>query len=346
MYELINQFLNGLSLGAIYALIAVGYTMVYGIIKLINFAHGEFMMAGAFLGYFTLRLLGGRQVDPVVSFIIALGIAGTGAGALAALVDLAAYRPIRRAGRIAALLTAIGASLFLQNLGIELFQAAPRGFAGTFVKRQYPPPTRVSLLEDGRRPDPEAAPVTLPPDRRLTPGLREELRARGVETVYLTPKVTIDSYQIIVLAVLAVSGLGLHLLVNRTQMGRAMRAVSYDPTAAALMGVNVNRVISVTFFVGAFLAGASGVLFGMTYNSIDPQMGMMPGLKAFVAAVLGGIGRIPGAIVGGFLMGVTEALVVGYVSSSYRDAIAFGVLILVLLVRPQGLLGRTEEEKV
>lgn len=354
MYELINQLLNGLSLGAMYALIAVGYTMVYGIIKLINFAHGEFLMFGAFVGYFVLFRVSAAGFPPFVGFLVAALLAGVCAGALAVVVDVLAYRPVRPAGRIAALLTAIGASLLLQNVGLQLLGAAPRGYPPTFENRQYPAPERVpvaALTADrlaGRRIRFETAKgesrsvtVTAGPEKVIA-----RLRGEGVESVRIYSRVSIDNYQMIVLGVLIVSGLLLWLLVNHTQAGRAMRAVSFDREAASLMGINVNRTISLTFFVGAFLAGVCGVLVGMSYNSIDPQMGLMPGLKAFVAAVVGGIGRIPGAILGGFAMGITESLVVAAGGSSYRDAIAFGLLIMVLLVRPQGLVGQAEDEKV
>ena len=359
MYEFINQLLNGVSLGAIYALIAVGYTMVYGIIKLINFAHGEFLMVGAFIGYYALTRLADSAFPPVAGFLLVLIVAGVIVGVLAVIVDILAYRPVRKAGRIAALLTAIGASLFLQNLTMQVIGAEQRGYGQPFAKRRFPAPRRVpvreldeAMLSRYRVSIPPSALSGQPQGHLMIaaddePGrVLAELRQQGVEEVLLASRIAIDNYQLIVLMTLALSGLSLYLLVSHTQMGRAMRAVSFDREAASLMGINANRVISFTFFVGAFFAGVCGVLIGMTYNTVDPQMGVMPGLKAFVAAVLGGIGRIPGAILGGFLMGMTEALVVAYGSSSYRDAVAFGILILVLLLRPQGLLGRTEEEKV
>lgn len=291
-YDLAQYLLNGLVQGSIYALIALGYTMVYGIIRLINFAHGEFYMVGAFIGFY---LIGTLQLP----FWFALPIAMLGSGLLAVAVEILVYRPIRGAGKVSALITALGVSLFLQYLGQNTVGAEPR---------PYP-----QALE---------------------------------EQTYFLGELMITSNQLIIFIVTLVLMFILWWFVGHTKTGRAMRATSFSMDAAQLMGINTNKIISLTFFIGASLAGAAGVLVGMYYNTIDPLMGMIPGLKAFVAAVLGGIGIIPGAVLGGILLGVIENLVVGLWVGTYRDAVAFTILILILLLRPAGLLGKNRREKV
>jgi branched-chain amino acid transport system permease protein len=292
MAEFLQFLTNGLSVGAMYALIALGYTMVYGIVQLINFAHGEFLMMGSYLGaYFLLRFSG-------ASLGTAFACAMVGAGLLAVVTELIAYRPLRNKPRIYVLTAAIAVSVFLQNLGRLLFGASAQNFPANF------PEGSVSL-----------------------------------------GSVFIDYSQIVVVGMCFVLMFLLWFVVNKTKMGKAMRATSQDMDAARLMGINVNSVISFTFFLGASLAGAVGVLYGMTY-SIDPLMGVQPGLAAFVAAVLGGIGSIPGAMVGGLLIGITENLVAGYISSTYQSAFTFLILILVLSAKPTGLLGRPTTVKV
>jgi branched-chain amino acid transport system permease protein len=352
---------EGLSLGAVYAFIALGYTMVYGIIRLINFAHGEFFMAGAFAGYFVLRDAGIDRLAlpqpwPVVACFLAALLAGAlVAGVLAVLAEALCYRPIRRAGRIAALLTAVGLSLFLQN-----------------VARQWP------LIGPTQRPWPDprmwvaAADVPTPADARyyeirtiktssgkvferekalveegdeMSEADRSRLVAAGA-TVYRKFVIQPNQAKGGVVLMLVISTALLWFLVQRTRTGKAMRAVSEDLPAAQLMGVPVNRVIAATFFLGAVIAGAGGVAYCTTYGQVDPLTGFMPGLKAFVAAVLGGIGSIPGAVVGGLFLGTIETLFGAYVSTEWKDALAFAVLILVLLWRPTGLLGRERREKV
>lgn len=290
-WDLGQYLINGITQGSIYALVALGYTMVYGIIKLINFAHGEFYMVGAFTGFFLIH--------SGVPFFLAMPLAMLGSGLAAVIVERLVYRPIRSAGRIPALITALGVSLFLQYLGQNLLGADPRSF----------------------------------PD------------ALGTKTYYLG-ELMISSTQIIIIITTIVLMLFLRWLVTSTKIGKAMRATSFSMDAAELMGINTDRVISFTFFVGAALAGAAGVLVGMYYNTVEPMMGLIPGLKAFVAAVLGGIGIIPGAVVGGLVLGIAENLVVGFWVSTYRDAIAFGILILILLIKPAGLLGKNTREKV
>ena len=301
MTELLQQLINGLALGSILALIALGYTMVYGILRFINFAHGDIFMLGAFAGFYLapkiahvlpLPSVGGGIVVLVASMAIC--------AALGVVIERLAYRPLRRQPKLTMLITAIGMSLFLEYAGQFTFGAAPQKFP--------------ALLP--------SFPIT------AFAGL------------------SFNSNQIVVIAVTAGLLIALRFIVLKTRIGRAMRAVSFNPEAAALMGVNTDVVISFTFGLGSALAAAAGILFAINYPSIDPLMGVLPGLKAFVAAVLGGIGNLPGAALGGIIIGVTETLVSGYISSTYRDAIAFGVLILILLVKPSGLLGKKEIEKV
>jgi branched-chain amino acid transport system permease protein len=292
LQQFLQQLINGISLGSIYALIALGYTMVYGIMRLINFAHGDIYMVGAYVGFFSTTLLH-------VGFFPALIIAMVMTGLVGMLIERVAYRPLRSAPKIAILITAIGVSLLLEYGGILLLTPQPRTFPAIFTA-----------------------------------------------DVYNIGPLVINSQQVLILAVSVVLMILLTYLVQKTKLGKAMRAVSFDTDAAMLMGINVNTVISFTFGVGSALAGAAGVLVGVYYNSIDPLMGIMPGLKAFIAAVLGGIGVIPGAMAGGVILGVIEALVSGFISSTFRDAAAFGILIIILLLKPSGLLGTNVREKV
>ena len=292
----LQQFINGLSLGSIYALIALGYTMVYGIVTLINFAHGDIMMMGAYAGYFVLVALGATGFG----FAACLFVAMVFCGFLGVAIERLAYRPLRNAPRLNSLITAIAVELILQNL----MRVLP--FAGPDPK-QFPT-LNVPALNFG--------PVSIP----------------GIKAL------------VIIASVLLM--LALHILVNYTKTGKAMRSVSYDIQASSLMGINVNRTIATTFAIGSVLAGAGGVLYASAYPQVDPLMGYMPGLKAFVAAVLGGIGSIPGAMVGGVILGIAETMTKGYGPSQYADAISFGILILILLVKPTGLLGKKRVIKV
>jgi branched-chain amino acid transport system permease protein len=299
--ELLQQLANGIAWGSIYALIALGYTMVYGILRLINFAHGDVYMVGAFTAYYCARALGAGGANPSPGYaLLVLLSAMVACAVLGVLIEFFAYRPVRRSSRLTALITAIGVSLLLENLGIRIFGADPKFFP------QLVSPKTVTLLEG----------------------------------------VVVTNHQITVVLVAMVLMVGLTLFITRTRTGKAMRAVAFNRDAASLMGIPVNRIITITFAIGSALAAAAGVLVGLTNPKIEPLMGIMPGVKAFVAAVLGGIGSIPGAVIGGLVMGVSEYLVVGYVSSTFRDAIAFIILILVLLIRPTGLLGRNVAEKV
>jgi branched-chain amino acid transport system permease protein len=298
--NLLQQLLNGITWGSIYALIALGYTMVYGVLKLINFAHGEVYMMGAMTGYYTARWLGLGREPSLVGLAEVLAISMLACGLLGALIERVAYRPLRAAGRLAPLITAIGVSLLLQNGGQLVFGADPKFFP--------------ALLRSS-----------------------EIARVGGI---------ALSNIQLVVLVTAVGLMAALQFVVHRTRFGRAMRAVSYDAPAAALMGVPVDRVILGTFVLGSMLAAAAGILVGLSNPKIDPLMGLMPGLKAFVAAVLGGIGSVPGAMVGGLLLGVIETLVTAYLSSTYRDALAFVVLVVILLYRPTGLFGTAQAEKV
>lgn len=294
MAYFLQQLINGLQLGFVYALIALGYTMVYGIVRLINFAHGDVFMVGAYLGFYALA-------SWRLPFPAAIVVAMLGCAALGVFIERVAYKPLRNAPRISALITAMGVSLFL-----EYFTSLKFVFGPDF--RAFPRPFPVTTCELGG--------------------------------------VTVSNIQIIVFAVSTGLMVALTLFVNKTKTGLAMRAVSFDKETARLMGIDVDGIISITFGIGAALAGAGGVLYGIAYPQINPFMGIMPGLKAFVAAVLGGIGIIPGAMLGAVIMGVVEKLTEVYVSSTLRDAVAFGILIIVLLVRPTGLLGKPGGEKV
>lgn len=288
----LQQFINGLAVGSIYALIALGYTMVYGIIKLINFAHGDIYMLGAYFGFYALTVL-------KLSLVPAVLVSMAGAAVVGVVLERVAYRPLRNSPRIAVLITAIGASLLLQSTAQLMFGASFKPF-------------------------PQAIPF-----RRIQLG-----------PVFVTNR------QLLIFGIAVLLMVILHIIVRYTKFGKAMQAVAMDKEAAQLMGINIDRIISVTFALGSALAAAAGILVGMYYNRIDPYMGMMPGLKAFVAAVLGGIGIVPGAVLGGLLMGVAENMVVTIGSSTLRDAVAFAVLIMVLLFRPNGLLGKKGIEKV
>lgn len=292
MDQLVQQIINGLSIGSIYALVALGYTMVYGIIKLINFAHGDVLMVGAFTGYMCATVL---RLPLLASLVISMALCAV----LGVVIEKVAYRPLRNAPRIALLITAIGVSFLLEYLMMYFFKADARA---------YPP-------------------------------------GYFIQGAILLGGVRLPLGQVFVTAVTVALMIALQLIVKKTRMGRAMRAVSSDRDAAMLMGVSVDRTISFTFMLGSALAGAAGVMYGAMFK-ISPLMGMTPGLKAFIAAVFGGIGSIPGAMLGGVLLGFIETMVSAYLTSSFKDAVAFAILIIVLLVRPNGLVGRDTREKV
>ncbi|MEO5957965.1 MAG: branched-chain amino acid ABC transporter permease [Opitutaceae bacterium] len=308
MSEFLQQLVNGLAQGGIYALIALGYTMVYGVLRFINFAHGDVFMLGAYSGlYLGPRVLAWSGLGPgylSVALVLLLAMALSALAGI--LIERLCYRPLRDAPRITVLITAIGVSLLLENGGQLVFGAEPQSFPDLIV------------------------------DRAL------EIPASWGHFATLT----ITLSQLLVLGATFALLVILRHVVYRTRTGLAMRALALNPTAAQLAGVNLDRIIAFTFGLGSALAGAAGILASIQQPSLDPLMGINAGLKAFVAAVLGGIGSLPGAVLGGILIGLLEALVVGYLSPTYRDPIVFGVLIAILLLRPAGLLGRMTREKV
>lgn len=301
MTEFLQQLINGLAFGSILALIALGYTMVYGILRFINFAHGDVFMIGAFAGYYlTPRVAAIFPVPSIWGGIVVMTASMVICAALGILIERFAYRPLRRSSKLAVLITSIGVSLFLEYSGQFIFGAATKPFPALIPNYHIPKLGGLSVTSD----------------------------------------------QIIVLAVTLVLLAVLRFIVLKTKTGMAMRALAFNPEGAALMGVNTNVIISFTFGLGSALAAAAGILYAVLYPAVDPLMGIMPGLKAFCAAVLGGIGNLPGAALGGIIIGTVETLVAAYVSSTYRDAIAFTVLILILLIKPSGLLGKKDVEKV
>ncbi|MBU7320230.1 branched-chain amino acid ABC transporter permease [Paenibacillus oleatilyticus] len=287
-----QQIVNGISLGSIYALIALGYTMVYGIIKLINFAHGDVFMIGAFVGFYAIKGWGVGIVPALLLSMVACAILGV-------LIERVAYKRLRNATRIAALITAIGVSLLIEYGTLYLRGAQPEAYPSAFPNQFF--------------------------------------------TIF---GASISSQSLYILLISIVLMIILQWVVYRTRIGKAMRAVSHDAEAASLMGVHVDRTISATFAIGSALAGAAGVIFGIYYTKIEPLMGVVPGLKAFVAAVLGGIGIIPGAVIGGLVLGTVETFVSALGYSPWRDAAAFIILILILIFRPSGVLGKNMREKV
>jgi len=295
---------NGLTLGSVYALIALGYTMVYGILKLLNFAHGDVYMIGAFIGFGVLSVFGG-PLNPTLPvwllIIVMLVVSMLGTGVLGVVIERFAYRPLRDAPRIAPLISALGVSFFLQNSALLLFGAQ---------FRFYDP---FDLL--------------------------------GLQGVHLG-EVFIWKVRFMIVASAIALMIALLVLVQRTQLGKAMRATSYDREAAAMMGIDVDRVIASTFFIGSALAGAAGVMFGLVFSQVFHFMGFLAGLKGFTAAVVGGIGSIPGAMLGGLLVGCAEAYAQGYANGNWSDLIVFGILILFMLIRPRGLLGTRAIQKV
>jgi branched-chain amino acid transport system permease protein len=301
MQTFLQNLLNGIAAGSIYALIALGYTMVYGILKLINFAHGDVFMLGSFMGFYSGNFLAARMGGHSSPWHAAVGMlfAMIVCGLFGYLNERIAYRPLRNAPRIASLITAIGVSFFLEYGGQFVFGPDPKFFP--------------SLIE------------------------KKIINFGGVATT---------NYQLIVLVVAVFFMALLQYIVYGTKFGRAMRAVSFNFETASLMGIPTDRIVSTTFVIGSVLAAVAGILFGLSYPKIDPLMGIMPGLKAFVAAVLGGIGNVPGAVVGGLLIGIIDSFVGGSSFSNWRDAIAFLILIIILLFRPSGLFGKYQPEKV
>jgi branched-chain amino acid transport system permease protein len=305
MHELIQTTVNGVTTGMLYALIALGYTMVYGILKLLNFAHGDLYMVGAYIGYFVIQWFGGSTglsiPVPLLIFIM-FALSALGTGILGVLIERFAYRPLRNAPRIAPLITALGVSFILENAVLLLF--------GGFV-RSYNTPSFISF-------------------------------STGIHIGDLD----VDAVQITVILGSIVMMAGLKLLVDRTTLGKSMRAVAADREAAEMIGISVNRTVALTFFIGSAMAGVAGVMSGLAFNQISNTIGFLAGLKAFTAAVVGGIGSIPGAMIGGLFIGLCESFAASYISTEYTDLIVFGILIATMLVRPTGLFGRPALQKV
>jgi branched-chain amino acid transport system permease protein len=305
MTKFIQELVNGLTQGGLYALVALGYSMVYGVLKLLNFAHGDLYMVGAFIGYFVLQWFGGPTalVAPVPIVVLCMFLASAlGVGGLGVAIERFAYRPLRDAPRIAPLITALGVSFLLENTMLLLFGASYRDYnTSAFI------PFSTSIHIGG---------------------------------------VNIWIVQILVIVLSVVLMFGLLRLVTSTQLGRQMRAVATDREAAEMLGINVDYTISATFFLGSALAGVAGVMAGLAFNEIYTLMGFVVGLKAFTAAVVGGIGSIPGAMLGGFLIGLAESFITGYISSTYTNLIVFGILIVFMILRPTGLLGKVQLQKV
>ncbi len=306
--ELTQQLLNGLSQGFIYALIALGYTMVFGVLRFINFAHGDVLMIGAFTGFYVgpkvLQVMGGGPGYLAMSIVLVLAMAIC--AVVGIVIEKLCYRPLRDRPKLTVLITAIGVSLFLESAGQLVLSPDPQPFPELIVDKAIEIPASWGAISS----------------------------------------LTVTLSQVLIFGVTLGLLVLLRFIVMKTKLGMAMRALSFNPLAASLMGINNDRVISFTFGLGSALAGAAGILTSISQPSIDPLMGVNAGMKAFVAAVLGGIGNLPGAAIGGILIGLIEALVVGYISPTYRDAIVFAVLILILIVKPNGLLGSSEREKV
>jgi branched-chain amino acid transport system permease protein len=305
MQIFIQTLVTGIVTGCLYALIALGYSMVYGVLKLLNFAHGDLYMVGAFIGYFSIQWFGGAAalVIPVPLLLIFMFlVAGLGVGGLGVAIERFAYRPLRNAPRIAPLITALGVSFILEESVLLLFG----GFTRNYNAPDFLPYTQ-SIHIDG---------------------------------------VNIDSVQILIVAVSLVMMFGLRELVNRTTFGKSMRAVASDREAAEMLGINVDRTIAMTFFVGSAMAGVAGVMSGLDFGQITYIIGFLAGLKAFTAAVIGGIGSIPGAMIGGLLIGLCESFSSTYISAQFSDLIVFGILIATMLIRPQGVFGQPPLQKV
>lgn len=299
MQTFLQNIINGVALGSVYALVALGYTMVYGVLQFINFAHSDIFMMGAFAGIYITKWTNGYFSPLVQTLVVTMG-AMAFCMALALTIERVAYRPLRNAPRLNVLITAIGISLLLENGGQVIFGADPRLFP--------------SLLD--------------------------------TKSIFSGEELVLNNIQLTVILVSAILMVILHYIVHHTKLGTAMRAVSFDIEIASLMGIPTDKVIVFTFAIGASLAGCASVLYGLSYPKIEPLLGVMIGLKAFVAAVFGGIGNIMGAAIGGIILGLAESFAVYYISSSFRDAIAFAILILILLFRPAGLLGTFRREKV
>lgn len=301
----LQELVTGVTTGALYALVALGFSMVYGVLKLLNFAHGDLYMVGAYVGFFVIQWFGGAaglKIPVVLLLVIMFALAAGLVGFLGVAIERFAYRPLRDAPRIAPLITAIGISFFLENAALLLFGSQ---------FREYNTPQFIKL-------------------------------SSGIQL----GSVTIDSVQIMVVVLSLILMAGLRILISTTMLGKQMRAVAADREAAEMMGINVNRTIALTFFIGSALAGVAGVMAGLMFNTVTNTIGFIAGLKAFTAAVVGGIGSIPGAMLGGLLIGIAEAFITGYWNSTYTNLLVYTLLIVVMLARPRGLLGRVQLQKV
>ena len=302
MTYFLQQSLNALQLGSIYALIALGYTMVYGILTMINFAHGDLFMVGAFFSFivatFLLEISGVIELAPWVLFVLTLVISMIGVGVLGVIIERLAYKPLRDAPRVSAIITALGVGIFLESIMLVIY------------------------------PYPQAVPTLLP------------------NVTWVVGGVTISSLKLIIIGLAIGLMLLLDFIVRKTMVGMAMRAISWDKTVVPLMGVPLNLVISLTFFIGTSLGAAAGVMYAQAFPVIDPYMGIMIGWKAFISAVVGGIGNIRGAMIGGFILGAVEIMVAAFLPSTYRDFIAFSLLLVLLIFRPYGILGKPRPQKV
>jgi len=339
---MLQQLVNGIALGSVYALIALGYTMVYGVLRLINFAHGDIYMLGAFMAYFLAKWMGvsagGSLASTVAIFLLSMAICA----AIGMLIERLAYRPLRALPRLNSLITAIGVSLLLEFGGQMVFGPDFKPFPS--IIQDHP----VLVIDHVAPPAAATGPATTQSAAALDVSWHVTLngKPRGSFNAPGNWGLVITNIQIIILVVSLFLMAALTWIVRKTKIGRAMRAISYDMRAASLMGITTDQVIAFTFAIGSALAAAAGILDAIYKPTINPLMGVLPGLKAFVAAVLGGIGNIPGAMLGGMLMGLAETAVVASGKSTYRDAIAFAILIVILLIRPRGLLGAVTEEKV
>lgn len=328
-----QQLVNGLTLGGMYALIALGYTLVYGILLMINFAHSEMFMSGAYFGLFWLNTLSkvafftDSTVGLILLYVVSIVLSMILTGILGVLIERFAYRPLRHAPRLAPLISAIGVSLFLQNAALLWISSRSIPFPVLFPVMQY---------TIARTPTGSLAFTVL--------GAQETVADKLGEGA--TALVQMSTLQVMIIVVTLLLLTVLDTFVSKTRMGKAMRATSQDRDAAGLMGVDINKVIALTFFIGPALGAVAGIFSGMYYGNIKYNMGFIPGIKSFTAAVIGGIGNLRGAMLGGFVLGMIEALAAGFISTGYKDVIAFAILILVLIFRPGGLLGESVVEKV
>jgi len=331
---LVDQLLNGITVGSFYALIALGYTMVYGVLSMINFAHGDIFMVGAYVGFFTINRLtdiGLVDANPALAIVITFLAGAVGAAITGFLVERIAYRPLRKATRLATLISAIGASIFLEEF-VRLIPTIGAAIVSIKIGGNSVIPLQAQQNIMKWVSDMGGAMF------KAYPGV---LSNNG----FMIGGIFITYSRIIIVTISITMMISLYLLVRFTRLGKAMRSVAEDKDTASLMGINVNQIVSNTFLIGSALAGLAGVMMGMYYLQIKPTMGFVPGIKAFTAAVMGGIGNIPGAMVGGYVLGLAEVIAIQFLPAIYKDIVAFAILILVLILRPQGILGSAIGQK-